>query len=71
MKVYTDKSGNTLHVDMNKRVIYAKNSEGKRVIRQDVMTMIRRATHTHKNSGKIRMDDRTFTLKYLKGKKKK
>ena len=68
MKVYTDKLGNTLHVDMKKKVIYAKNAEGRRVIRQDVMTMIRKATDTHKNSGKIRMDGRTFTLKYLRSK---
>lgn len=66
MRVYTDKQGNTLHVDMRNRTIYAKNAEGRRVIRRDVMTMIRRATDTHKNSGKIRMDGRTFTLKHIK-----
>jgi hypothetical protein len=70
MKVYTDAYGNTLHVDMHRKVIFAKNAKGKKVVRSDVLHMVRLATDTHKTSGKVKMDGHTFTLRYLKGKKK-
>lgn len=70
MRVYTDKYGNTLHVDMRRKVIYAKNAHGKKVVRSDVLHMVRLATDTHKTSGKIKMNGHTFNLKYLRGKKK-
>ena len=53
MRVYTDTYGNTLHVDMRRKVIFAKNAHGKKVVRSDVLHLVRIATDTHKTSGKV------------------
>ncbi len=67
MKVYTDKNGNTLHINRRSRNMYAKNIAGEVVGRAGVLQLVRKATDTHRNSGKIKAGGFMFNLKYLKG----